>query len=105
MTIRRLLAAAALTLGAIGMARAQLPQMITPLLDQAQVKARGVATDPLPVRFNADALHKLRFGDDVELVLPNGMREVYVFDLSQDHGGGIRTWAGQHKDYGNRYRA
>src|SRR4051812_2452523 len=57
-----------------------------------------------PARINAQ-LFALAPGAEADLTLPDGTQVPYVLDLQQDHGGGIRTWIGRHRDRGNLHRA
>lgn len=102
--LARLLLALA-TLAALPLSAAG-PQMLKPW-DGPLAKATipGVATPGTAVRFNAEHMHALAYGEEVELVLPNATTHAYIFELAKRHGGGITTWVGRHKLRGKEYRA
>jgi len=98
--------AAALLAAVAGTAFAAPKQLLGP--------PRGPVSDRVPdfvrsgaqaVRFNADEMLNLGPGEDVELSLPNGKRQAYVFELREAHGNGIYSWIGKHKERGSHNRA
>jgi hypothetical protein len=81
-----------------------IPQLLVPVPPSA---ARPPATQPargIPVRFNAEEMFALPLHAEAALALPDGTLHRYVFELAQDHGSGIRSWIGKHRDLGTRHR-
>jgi len=70
----------------------------------ASANARGVKSQAVPVRLNARALFELDYLDEVRLTLPSGATHTVVFELAQDHGGGVASWVGHLKEHGNASR-
>ncbi|MBL8524949.1 MAG: Ig-like domain repeat protein [Betaproteobacteria bacterium] len=58
----------------------------------------------MPIALNRAAMARLANNDEMELTLPNGVREQIIFDRIEDHGGGIRSSIGYLKDKGKDYR-
>ncbi|HUR20444.1 MAG TPA: Calx-beta domain-containing protein, partial [Vicinamibacterales bacterium] len=66
--------------------------------------ARGVQSSAVPVKFNAVAMRALQYQDEVELTLPGAGTHTVVFELAQDHGGGVFSWVGYVKELGTHGR-
>ena len=83
------------------------PQLIVPheLGDRQRQLDQPDGAPATAVRFNKSQMLSLRHLDEVEARLPNGTAHPFIFELAQDHGGGIHSWVGKHKHFGNRHRA
>src|SRR4051812_7250922 len=100
------IAAFLLFVGAAATAQAA-PQILSLQPAVAASSAAGpgdVVARGRPAQVNAQ-LFALAPGAEADLTLPDGTQVPYVLDLQQDHGGGIRTWIGRHRDRGNLHRA
>jgi hypothetical protein len=100
-------AALATLLTCCGLAWALPPQMLIPATSQSRLRMPDMALndEASPVRVNASAIFGLKRLEHAEFTTPAGVKHQYIFELAQDHGGGIRSWVGQHSERGNNYRA
>jgi len=86
-------------------ADAAVPSLIGAAPVKRQVRpAFDVKSEALPIALNRAALAATRANDEMELALPDGTRELVVFDRVEDHGGGIKTSVGYLKALGRDYR-
>jgi hypothetical protein len=92
--LRRIFIAAFVLAGLVPAAHAAV-EMISPVAATSAGAMPKSLKAALPVRFNADAVFGVAPGTTVDVALPNGNRQAYVFERVIDHGGGIRTWIGK----------
>ena len=86
-------------------AESAVPSLIGAAPVKRQVRpAFDVKSEALPIALNRAALAAARANDEMELALPDGTREMVVFDRIEDHGGGIKTSVGYVKALGRDYR-
>jgi hypothetical protein len=101
--IRALLLAAAL-MGAGTWADAA--QLFLPRAHGAQKSATAaLPADAMPVTFNRAEMLKLRVQQEAQLTLPDGSSHSFVLDEIKDHGEGVQSWIGHHKQGGRENRA
>ncbi|QJR12850.1 hypothetical protein DSM104443_03944 [Usitatibacter rugosus] len=82
------------------------PQMVSAApATKAQRASSSLRSEAHPVKFNATSMKALKHLAEFEVTLPSGAANTFVLDLSQDHGGGISSFVGHHRDLGVNYRA
>ena len=67
-------------------------QLVLPVSAPKGASGPKSGLEATPVRFNGEELFSLPPGSPVELALPSGRTQGYVFDRVVDYGGGIRSW-------------
>lgn len=72
-------------------AESAVPSLIGAAPVKRQLRpAFDVKSEALPIALNRAASAAARANDEMELALPDGTREMVVFDRVEDHGGGIK---------------
>jgi hypothetical protein len=81
-------------------------RLLKPLGQPARtVPEAGFRSPATPIELDRGRMAATRPGQELEVALPNGIAHGFLLDYQQEHGGGMRSWVGQHKVHGSTYRA